>query len=176
MKEIPHYYETTMRLFLGDKADHCAGEAHYLPGKKKRLRALAKELIRAATNIDTTERHKERITQDLVDFDEELKSHSPDPWALFYVSLRIIGRLMGYDFLHGAKPHTPVYYQTPEQLMTTEILSGGDNMILHHKRKSALAIRRDLVNKLADEGMTYFDISMVFGISEYKVKQLRVGT
>lgn len=119
---------------------------------------------------------RSELPKNLVDLDEELKSRNPDPWALFYVSLRVIGRLMGYDYMRGARPHTPVYYQTPEQLMTTEILSNGDDLVVHHKRKSALIVRRDLVNRLADEGMTYFDISMVFGISEYEVKKLRVGT
>ena len=171
-RDMPWFFEITMRLFLGGKAYHCADEANSPTLRRRRIRSIVGDILKLMRTVDTTERHRERLTQELTNLDSELKRRSPDAWLLVYMCLRIIGRLCGYDY-HGARTHTLAYFQDPDQVMTGEILSGGDDMVVYRKRRSAFAVRRDLVNQLLAQGMTSFDIALVFNVSEYRIKKIR---
>jgi hypothetical protein len=174
MKDRGMYYEYTMRLVQGEDAWHSAGEDQNPATMKDRFRKQIKKFLRQVANIDSTQRHQERLVGDFSELDNSWKG-KVDPWSIIFIQWRIIARLLGYDYLKGARPYTPVYFQSENQRLTTDILDGNDTESLYDDRKNALVVRRNLVEKLSSDGLTTFQIALVFGVSEYEIKKLRRG-
>jgi len=172
MIDRPLDYEYTMRLFLGDKAYQIAGTESNTTAKRQLLRKLCKTLLRQIDKLDTTNRHRASLMYEVTTLNERLKIKEPDLWGLIYVLLRLVGRLLGYHFMHGVRPHTPMYYQTPDQHFTDELLSSESPVRPLELKRNAIVVRRRIVAQLIDEGMSDFDVSLVLRTSEYEVKKL----
>jgi RPA family protein len=52
-------FELTMRLFLGDKAYHIAGQENHDKYRREWLLKAAKKILRRVDAIETTTRHKQ---------------------------------------------------------------------------------------------------------------------
>ena len=164
-------YETTIRIFLGDKAKHIADDN--LTQRRASTRKVVQQIQKQIINIETTERHREQLNYNLHSLNEALKQKSVDPWYLFYSCLKVLARMLGYDYLVGVRPNTPVYFQTPDQHFTSDLLSPSPNQQYSSVKKCALARRRELIMQLSNEGVSDFDQSLIFGVTEYKIKKIR---
>ena len=101
---------------------------------------------------------------------DSLESRDAEPWFIAYSLLRIVGRLLGYDF-QGEHPHTPVYFQTVNQWVTTEILMGGDTMADYYEQKNAVVVQHRVVEQLIGQGMTRFQVGIVMNTTEFEIKK-----
>jgi hypothetical protein len=166
-------FETTIRSFLGRKASHIAGQAHSTKSRKDWYRKALKKVIQRVSEIETNTKHKEQLC---LWSEKALKSLNERPFnetVFTLYLLRLIASLLGYI---GVKPYniaTPAYFQTTSQHYTEVIAGGGDVMQDYYDRNSSLNTKRRLILQLKEEGMTDFEISLVFNISEYEVRKLR---
>jgi hypothetical protein len=166
-------FETTIRSFLGDKAFHIAGQVHTAKSRKDWYRKAIKKVIHKVSDIESSTKHKEQL---YYWSERALKSLNERPFnetVLTLCLLRLVGSLIGY---FGLKPYniaTPAYFQTPPQHYTEIIAGGGDVMQDYYDMKSSLETKRRLILQLKEEGMTDFDISLVFNVSEYEIGKLR---
>ena len=113
------------------------------------------------------------LMYELGEAESHLKRTKVPSWDVVYALFRLSMRLLGCDYLRGARCHTPFYWQTPAQYDTSTILNGGDVMQLHYDQTNAGTLRREIVETLKTKGVSDFMISLVLNTSEYEVKQLR---
>lgn len=168
-------FEYSMRLLLGNSADHIAGQANIPEYRNKWLRKAVDKMLKMVDSIDTTSRHKERLVSDLNSIRSSFSRAADPTWPLVFRFFSLCGRLLGFDFL-GSRINTPVYHQEYNQYYTELIKSGGDVMQDYYDKKNFISIRRRLVHELKKEGLNDFQIAMVLNTSEYQVKKLRNET
>jgi hypothetical protein len=166
-------FELAMRLLFGQKGYHIAGSELNPASRREWLEKTVRKLLRVVNDLDTTLRHKQVIMSELDTVFKLLKGGKDASWALVYRLLRVIMRLLGYDFLRGSRCHTLIYHQTPEQHRTSIVLDGGNPMQDYYDQKSAVAVRQQIVKRLKREGLDDFKISLVLNTNEYEVKRLR---
>ena len=166
-------FETTIRCFLGDKAYHIAGQAHSDKSRKDWYRKAIKKVIQRVSEIETSTAHKEQLCYWSERALSSLNERPFNETVFTLCLLRLVASLVGY---YGLRPYniaTPAYFQTPPQHYTEIIANGGDVMQDYYDKKSSLETKRMLILQLKEDGMTDFEISLVFNISEYEVKKLR---
>lgn len=168
-------FELTVRLFLGEKAYHIAGQETYGNNRQRWLSKVAKKILKRLDVLDTTSRHKEMLMNDVEGLIKVLKGRTLSAWPIVYRLFRLCGRLLGFDFVRGSIVHTPVYYQNIEQYYTSEILIGGDVMQDYYDKNNAISIRKRLSEQLKNEGLTDFKIALVLNTTEYQIKKMRKG-
>lgn len=166
-------FETTIRAFLGERAYHIAGQAHEEKYRLKWYRQVLKKVAKRVQAIDTHAKHKEQLeffTSQLLTL---VNARHLDERVFSWYLLRLVGTLLGFLSLRGSCLANLVYYQDPDQHYTQLMFNGGDVMQSYYDQQSATAERARLVHQLRGEGLNDFQISLVFGISEYQVKKLR---
>lgn len=171
--DTPMDFELTMRLIFGKKAYHIAGAESDPVNRRQWLKKAIRRLLRHVDDLDTTVRHKQMLMSDIDELLAQLKSIKEPSWAIVYRLLRLCFRLFGYDYVRGAKCHTPVYWQTEGQYYTSHILEGGDVMEDVSDKNDAISVRHDVVMSLNNQGLSDFKIALVLNTTEYAVKQLR---
>lgn len=168
-------FELTMRLFLGEKAYHIAGQEANEKYRREWLKKATKKMLRRVDAIETTTRHKQMLITEVEKLLDSLKGKKPSSWAIVYCLFRLCGRLVGFDFLRGSILHTPFYYQEVDQYYTGQILNGEDTMQDFYDRKDAVSTRKRLIEQLKEESFTDFKISLIMNTTEYQVKKIRKG-
>ena len=166
-------FEITMRLLFGEKAYQIAGIEANPKHRREWLQKAVRELLRLVNALDTTPRHKKMLMAELEAVSRALKGAAEPSWEVVYRLFRLCMRLFGFDYVAGARCHTPAYWQTPDQRHTERILDGDDPMRGYEEEKDAVSIRRDVVEELRKKGLDDFKISLVLNTSEYAIKQLR---
>lgn len=166
-------FELTIRLFLGDKAYHCADAESSIKSKSEWLQKVARRIIRRIDELDTTTRHKQRLASEAERLFEKVHSSKVLDWDVVYILLRLCGRLLGFDYLKGSIVHTPVYYQRHLQYYTSNILQGGDVMQDYYDQKDMVSTRKQIIKQLKEDGLSDFKIALVLNTSEYQIKKLR---
>lgn len=169
-------FELTMRLLFGDSAYHIAGSEANPASRRNWLQKAVKSLLRHIDDLDTTDRHKKMLMTELEAVSRLLKRAKEPSWAIIYRMFRFSIRLIGFDYVRGARCHTPSYWQTVEQRHTAHILEGGDVMQHCYDRNDAISIRRAVVENLTTQGLTNFKIALVLNTTEYQIKKLRSET
>lgn len=168
-------FELTMRLFMGDKAYHIAGQESHDKYRREWLLKAAKIIIRRVDALESTTRHQQMLMNEAEQLIQSLKGVKVTPWSIVYRLFCLCGRLWGFDFVRGSILHTPIYYQNPEQYYTSEILSGGDTLQDYYDKKDALSTRKRIAEQLKKEGLTDFKIALVLNTTEYQIKKMRKG-
>lgn len=166
-------FEITMRILFGKKADRIASCEANLTRRKAWLQKAIRKLTKTINDLDTTVRHKSMLMADAEAISSLLKGAKEPSWELVYRFFRLASRLLGYDFVHGARCHSLLYWQSPEQHHTTHLVNGGDVMQNYYDQKDAISIRRSVVEDLKAKGFDDFKISLVLNTTESEVKKLR---
>ena len=165
--EYEMLFETTMQLFLGDKAYQIAGQAYNEKHRKEWYRKAIRKIIRRIQEIDTSTKHKEAMThcseRALVILSK--KQFNETKLSLYLFCL--VGSLLGFAVIGTL----PVYLKT----FDTEALSKGADTIelMQNYEKNSTSVRKRIINQLREEGLNDFQVSLVLNTSEYQVKKLR---
>ena len=166
-------FELTMRMFFGDRAYGIAGTEGSPKYRSQWLKRAIAQMVKAAESIETTERHRRMILGDLHAISDGLKTSEDPRWSLIYAMVRLIGRLLGYDYVRAARCHTPVYWQSTGQHLNTVVFEGGDVMQDYYDQKNAIAIRRLVVESMRSQGHSDYVVAQVLNTTEYQIKKLR---
>lgn len=166
-------FETTIRSFLGEKAFHIAGQVHSKQSRKEWYRKVIKLVVKKVLELESNTKHQEQLSYWSERTLNSLKEKPFSETVFTLCLLRLLSTLLGFVGLRPYRIATPTYFQTPPQHYTEIILGGGDVMQDYYDEKSTLKIRKDLIAQLKSKGMTDFEISLVFNITEYQVKKLR---
>jgi hypothetical protein len=166
-------FEISMRLLFGEKAYHIADQHGSTKGRRAWLTKAIRMLMREVDALDTTVRHKKMLMGELEAVAALVKSESEPSWDLVYRFLRLASRLLGFDYVRGARCHTPTYWQSPGQNLNSVVFEGGDIMQNYYDKKNAIAVRRSVVQNLKSQGLDDYKIALVLNITEYQVKKLR---
>jgi hypothetical protein len=140
-----------MGLFLGKNAYQCAGEEANEKARNERLNSVAKVILKRATkgkNISTKN--------------------------LLYNLLWLCGGLLGFEFNGriNAITHSLFYWQNKNQYITSNIIEGNDDSQEYKDKKYIFNTRKKIINKLKEEGFTYFKIAIIFNTTEYQIKKI----
>lgn len=167
-------FEYTMRHVFGDKASHIADCGYDRKYRNPWLLKAIRQFIKDVDALDTTERHKQMLMNDLETSISHLKKDNlMSSWGALYMLLRVIARLLGYDFMSKTRTrcHTLCFWQDGDQRLTTALLS-DDTEQFRSEERDAIAIRRQLIEELRNEGLAYYKIALVMNTTEYKIKKM----
>ena len=152
-------FERTMRLLFGEKAYHIADEHGSVQGRRTWLTKALQLLTQEVDKLDTTVRHQQMLMGELEAIAALVKTEREASWSLVYRLFRLASRLMGFDYVHGSKCHTAIYWQTPAQNLNSVVFEGGDIMQDYYDKQNAIAVRRSLVFRSININ-TYYAIPM----------------
>jgi hypothetical protein len=134
-----------------------------------RLRSRTREIITAddrlllttSLAIDALEREAKR-----------LRASSNNQLELVAALLHLVAHLLGYDWMRGAPNRQVVFFQTLEQQLADDRLSGsasyGEESMAEFKK------RLEVVTGLYDDGLRPAQIARVLLMSEQLIKQLLI--
>lgn len=104
----------------------------------------------------------------------ELVKRAKEPtWSMIYSLLRLVSRLLGYDYLRSAKCHTLEYWQSTPQHHNTVVFEGGDIMQDYYDRKNAIALRQFAASTLRSAGHSEHMIALALNTTEYEFRKLK---
>ncbi|MBU4361937.1 hypothetical protein KJ813_04665 [bacterium] len=168
------YFEHVMGLFLGEKAYGCAGEETNEKARNERLNNVAKVILKRIDKLDTTTRHKEKLLLGAEKFFEATKGKDISTKNLLYNLLWLCGGLLGFEFNGriNAITHSLFYWQNKNQYITSNIIEGNDDSQEYEDKKYIFNTRKKIINKLKEEGFTYFKIAIIFNTTEYQIKKI----
>jgi hypothetical protein len=152
-------FEITMRLLFGEKAHHIADQHGSAKGRRAWLTKAIGMLTREIDTLDTTVRHKQMLMGELEAIAALVKRESEPSWDLVYRFLRLVSRLLGFDYARGARCHTAPYWQTPAQNLNSVVFEGGDIVQDWYDKKNAIAVRRSVVQNLKSQGLDDYKIA-----------------
>jgi hypothetical protein len=160
-------FETTIRIFLGDKAYNIAGQVHSEKCRKEWYQKILKIIIKRVGSIDTSTTHKEGLSYFTESALKVLNEKHFNENKLFLYLLCLIGSLLGFTAIGT----TPVYLKT----FYTEAMSEGTDVIelMQHYNNNSTSVRKRIINQLSREGFDDFQIALVLNTSEYQIKKLK---
>jgi hypothetical protein len=91
-------FETTMRLFFGDKAYQIAGQGSTPKYQRDWVRKALKSVVRDIDQLDTTTGHKAGLMNTAEQAIRAVGRSDTPSWVLVYRLLALVGRMLGYDF------------------------------------------------------------------------------
>lgn len=165
-------FEICMRRVFGDEADHIAGSCLDEEYRGEWVSRLLKQLIRDAQELDTAQKHKERISYLLEALQKQNWKGDDASWGLVFDLLALATELFGYEGIRGHRPYTPMYWQE----LQTHLDIGNERGQTEHlvqEFQSAAARRVEVVRYLKDQGLNDFEVAMALKTSEYEVKKLK---
>lgn len=166
-------FEMTVRMVLGDKAYHIADFHSSASGRREWLTKVLRELTKDIDALDTTVRHKQMLMGEVEAVSALLKQEDDSSWSLVYRFLRLVSRLLGYDYVSGARCHSLAYWQTAGQNLNAIVFSGGDVMQDYYDKKNVIATRLSVVESLKAQGLSDYRIAVILNTTEYQIKKLR---
>lgn len=166
-------FEGTLRLLLGRRASHTASASENPKRRAEWLRKAMQRVEREVLALDTTERHKQMMLAEIEASKDAISMSAQPSWPLVYRLLRLSSRLLGFDFARAAKCHTATFWQSIPQNLNTVVFTGGDIMQDYYDNRNAIAVRREVVSRLKDQGLSDYRIALVLNTTEYHVKKLR---
>ena len=173
MSDVAMDFEITMRLVFGERAYHIADEHGHGPSRARWIHKLLKVVRMQIDKLNTTVRHRQMLMGEVEAFASLLKPSSEPNWSMIYRLLRLIFRLLGFDYVHGARCHTLEYWQSTPQHLNTVVFEGGDIMQDYYDKKNAVALRRQAAEALRIAGSSEYMIALALNTTEYELRKLR---
>lgn len=165
-------FETCMRRVFGDVASHIASSCLNEEFRSQWVSRLLKQLIRDAQDLDTTQKHRERVSCLLEALQKNNWKGDDASWRLVFDLLALSTELLGYEGVKGHRTYIPMYWQE----MQTHLDIGnerGQGEKLMAEFQSAAARRVQVVHYLKEQGLSDFELAMTLKTSEHEVKKLK---
>lgn len=165
-------FETCMRRVFGDEASHIASSCLNDEYRGKWVSRLLKQLIRDAQDLDTTQKHRERISYLLEALRKTDWKGDDASWRLVFDLLSLTAELFGYEGIKGHRTYIPMYWQELQtQLDIGNERGQGERLV--QEFHSAAARRVQVVCYLKNQGLNDFEVAMALKTSENEVKKLK---
>jgi len=165
-------FETCMRRVFGDEASHIASSCLNERYRAQWVMRLLKHLIRDAQDLDTTQKHRERISYLLEALQKKNWKGDDASWGLVFDLLALAAELLGYEGIKGHRTYIPLYWQ---ELQTHLAISNerGQCEKLMQEFQAAAARRVLVIRYLKAQGLSDFEVAMTLKTTEYEVKKLK---
>ena len=165
-------FETCMRRVFGDEASHIASSCLNERYRAQWVMRLLKHLIRDAQDLDTTQKHRERISYLLEALQKKNWKGDDASWGLVFDLLALAAELLGYEGIKGHRTYIPLYWQ---ELQTHLAISNerGQCEKLMQEFQSAATRRVLVIRYLKAQGLSDFEVAMTLKTTEYEVKKLK---
>ncbi|BBO74376.1 hypothetical protein DSCW_17930 [Desulfosarcina widdelii] len=167
------HFEMTMRSFLGNKADHIAGQAYSPQVRKKWYRKALLKAQKQIMSIDTSTSHREQLNTWCEAALKVLGERKLDEYKLLIYLFRLISALLGFRGLKGVTLYSAFFWQNKGQYYTEQLNSVADPMIDYYDIENSVSIRKELVKELKERGLSDFKIAQVLNTTEYQVKKMK---
>ena len=171
MLDVAMIFEKTLRLVLGEQANHKADYEDDVKARRNWLTKVIRQFEKDVNTLDTTIWHKDQLMKELVAISDLLKSDYEASWNLVYRVLHFSASLMGYADLQGEKFHTASFWQTKKQYCFSIDAKYIDDTDDPRDQRNVIAVRRNLIQDLKSQGVGTFKIALVLNISENEVKK-----
>ena len=168
----PMLFEESIRSILGNRASHVAEGAFDESWRKRWYRKGIRKILKKVQEIESTTPHKRALVLWSELAHDSLRQRSFHEPAFTNCLLGLVGALLGFIGLRGYSTVTPGYYQTNAQNFAETIHEYGSDVEYWYRLRSSDSTRKRIVGQLKDEGKTYFEISLIMNLSEYKVQKL----
>lgn len=165
-------FETCMRRVFGDEADHIASSCLNDEYRVEWVCRLLKHLIRDVQDLDTTQKHRERISYLLEALQKQKWKGNDASWALVFDLLALVAELLGYEGIKGHRTYIPLYWQEMQKHLDIGNERGQGEQLMQ-EFQSAAAWRVQVVRYLKEEGLTDFEVAMALKTSEQEIKKLK---
>jgi hypothetical protein len=165
-------FEFCMRRVFGDEAYQIASSCLNEKYRTQWTERFLKKLIKDAQELDTTQKHRERISYLLEALKKQKWKGEDASWAIVFDLLATIAELLGYEGVKGHRTYLPMYWQD----MQTHLDIGNERGLadqLQQEFVSAAAHRVEVVRHLKTKGLTDFEIAMTMKTSESEIKKLK---
>lgn len=165
-------FETCMRRVFGDEASHIASSCLNENYRAEWVSRLVKHLVRDVQDLDSTQKHRERISYLLEALLKENWRGEDASWAVVFDLLALVTELLGYEGIKGHRTYIPLYWQDMQTHLDIGNERGlGDQLMAEFQ--SAAARRVQVIRYLQEQGLTDFEVAMTLKTSEYEVKKLK---
>jgi GNAT superfamily N-acetyltransferase len=165
-------FETCMRRVFGDEASYIASSCLNEEYRGQWVSRLLKQLIRDAQDLDTTQKHRERISYLLEALRKTDWKGDDASWGLVFDLLALTAELLGYEGIKGHRTYIPMYWQELQtQLDIGNERGQGERLV--QEFHSAAARRVQVVCYLKNQGLNDFEVAMALKTSENEVKKLK---
>lgn len=165
-------FETCMRRVFGDGASHIASSCLNGDHRAEWVSRLLKHLIRDAQDLDTTQKHRERMSY-LLEMLQKQKWRGDDAsWALVFDLLALATELLGYGGIKGRRTYIPLYWQALQTHLDVGNERGQTEQLMQ-EFQSAARWRVQVVRYLKEKGLTDFEVAMTLKTSEHEIKKLK---
>src|SRR5260221_8765893 len=168
-------FEFAMRQFFGDKAYSTASGAFSLKFVKPWLLRATRKMMKDVEALDSTARHKEMLMSSLERIRESIKNNKNE-WEIIFHLFFLCSRFLGYDWIQGARYHIPFYSQTKSQYYWSKRNNSKKFDPLIERQKDEINVirkQKEIIEQLNSEGYDDFHVSLILGMSEYQVKQVK---
>lgn len=165
-------FETCMRRVFGDGASHIASSCLNEEFRSQWVSRLLKQLIRDAQDLDTTQKHRERVSFLLEALQKNNWKGDDASWRLVFDLLALTTELLGYEGVKGYRTYTPMYWQEMQTHMDIGNERGQSEQLMQ-EFQSAAARRVKVVRYLKEQGLSDFEVAMTLKTSEHEVKKLK---
>jgi len=166
-------FEMTMRRFFGEKAYQSAGQFGNKKNRKEWILKLYKLFLKEIDNIDTSDRHKKQLLDSVEAIGKELPKCDNPTWTDVFKLLSLIGKMLGFTSISGAKCYTIMYIQSQEQYFTEIIMTNGEDSRSKQDMNNVILMRRKIIDSLKNEGISDYKISLILNTTEYAIKKLK---
>jgi hypothetical protein len=165
-------FETCMRRVFGDEASHIASSCLNEDYRVQWVSRLLKHLIRDAQDLDTTQKHRERISCLLDALQKKDWKGDDASWSLVFDLLALAAELLGYEGIKGHRPYVPMYWQELQTHLDIGNERGQAEQLMQ-EFQSAAARRVQVVRYLKEQGLSDFEVAMTLKTFEHEVKKLK---
>ncbi len=165
-------FETCMQRVFGDEGSQIASSCLNEKYRSQWVSRLLKRLIRDTQDLDTTQKHRERLSYLLEALQGENWKGADASWGLVFDLMALAAELLGYEGLKGHRTYVPMYWQ---ELQTHLDIANerGQGERLMQEFQSAAARRVQVIRYLKDQGLSDFEVAVTLKTSEYEVKKLK---
>lgn len=178
--EIVQTREPTGRIFaaqvkgvalFGDEASHIASSCLDDEYRNQWVSRLLKHLVRDAQDLDSTQKHRERISYLLEALQKQNWKGDDASWGLVFDLLALAAELLGYEGIKGHRSYTPLYWQDLQTHLDIGNERGQCEQLMQ-EFQSAAARRVQVVRYLKEQGLSDFEVAMTLKTSEHEVEKL----
>jgi predicted DNA binding protein len=168
------YFEHTIKMFLNvdERKFNVACEESNPEYRKRWLNKIVVSLKKDINELDTELSHKRCVLNLLCSLEDEIKRCECDEsfWKVVYILFRICGQLTSWRVVKDDVVYhlsVPIFGRNLDQYNTAQLITGNDIS----NNKDIVSLKVAMIQKLKDDGVSTFDIALIFNISEYAVKK-----
>ena len=164
-------FEYALRLWFGDRAFGKAGLWDSASSRNPWLRKWTKGVTQDILDLDTDEKHRDRILHEVDCFSSSISKAERPSWYQVFTLMHLIGALLGRLYLDGHKRRNVFYALEPyEHYRDASTIRTPIQEI--EDQPTIIRLRYDVILLLRERGVPDWRIAQILNTSVYQLKRL----